>query len=102
MNAATLTMVTGAIATITPLTIFLLTRWSGRRSERADLASKDADLATDYRDLAETERKAHAALRAVARRVVRVVGDALPALRSVDPSSAAAVDVEVTALDELL
>lgn len=102
MNAATVTLISGLCVAVTPLTIFLLTRMTGRKKERADLASQDANLATDYRELAEMERKAHAAVRAVARRVVRVVGDALPGLRVSDPPAAAAVEVEITALDELL
>lgn len=102
MNAATVSVICGAVVALTPITVFVLTRMTGRKKERADLAAQDANLATDYRELAETERKAHAAVRAVARRVVRVVGDVLPALRVSDPSAATAVEVEITALDELL
>ncbi|MCH5645178.1 hypothetical protein [Gordonia sp. ABSL49_1] len=102
MNAATVTTIAGVVVAVTPLTIWLLTRFSSAKEQRASLAAADSKLAIDYQQLAETERAAAAKVRRAAHRLVRVVRDVLPTLRVADPDQADAVTSEVDALDDLI
>lgn len=101
--AGTIATICTAVAAATPLTIWLLTRLSGRSKERAELAAADSKLATDYRALAESERVAHAQLRAAGRRLLRVIDAVvMPVMRSHAPEQVDVVSAQVDEIDGLL